>query len=140
MATKTKFQLIVQGEQGEHIRGDSQVVDLEGDTPEEAMAHARRLLVGDKDQWVGTLTKDWRRVQGIEVRLSDDGVEPLTPGAEYVFSAQIVEVHESVDLDALRGEVSQWSNEEMARLETERDKAELERLRRKLEVSPRHDR
>ena len=134
-----KFQLIVKGESAKYTAGDSQVIDLDATTLEEARVEARTRVGGDPAMWSGQIN----RSGGFQLYLdpADEFYDKydhcvVLDRDEKVYSATIVEVHETVDLGSLHDKIRDFTVEEKRRLERERDEAELQRLQQKLGATP----
>lgn len=130
-----KFQLIVQGERGKYTRGDSLVIDLQGDTLEEAKKDAERQLVGEHSWWTSAWLNDYTGHMKLHVWLDgEDRLEHaplLDEYAEHVYVAWIVTVAETVDLDALRTEIAAWTEQQRIAKTQDPDYQEYLRLQKK---------
>lgn len=134
-----KFQLIVRGESGKYTRGDCAVIDIDGDTLDEARAAARVHLVGDRKLWQAGWRKDYNDEMKLVVWLNPDDALDLYHGvllrpdreAEVVHEAWIVEVGEHVDVDTLRNEVRDWKVEQKRTLEQDPEYQQYIALKRK---------
>jgi hypothetical protein len=134
-----KFQLIVKGESGKYTRGDCAVIDLDGDTIEEARASARLQLVGDRTLWQAGWRKNYDNEMELVVWLNPDDALDLYHGVllnpdretEVVHQAWIVQVAEHVGLDTLRNEVRDWTVEQRQTLQADPEYQEYMRLKRK---------
>jgi len=135
-----KFQLIVKGESAKYTAGDSVVIDMDATTIEEAREEAKIRVGGDPSMWKGAF-----RDYGGEFHMYLDPADEfyskydhcvVLDRDEKVYSATIVEVHETVELKSLHDAIRDFTVEEKRRLERERDEAELKRLQEKLAATP----
>lgn len=138
------FQLIVKGEAAEYTAGDSVVIDLDATTIEEAREEAKIRVGGDPSMWAGAFERSYgSNPPNFRVYLDPEDEFygkydhcVVLGREEKVYSATIVEVHDAVDLGALRDQIREFTVEEKRRKERERDEAELRRLQQKLGATP----
>jgi len=139
-----KFQLIVKGETPKYTAGDSQVIDLDATTIEEAREEAEVRVGGDPSMWRGAFEQSYgNSPPNFRVYLDPGDAFydkfdhcVVLDREEKVYSATIVEVHEEIDVRSLRDKIRDFKVEEKRRMERERDEAELRRLQQKLGAAP----
>lgn len=132
-----KFQLIVKGESAKYTAGDSQIINLNATTIVEAREEAKIRVAGDPELWVGGISRGMNPRFHMYLDPEDEFYEKydhcvILDRDETTYSVTIVEVHEAVDIKALKDKLRDFTVEEKRRLELERDQAELERLQQKL--------
>lgn len=135
-----EFQLIVKGESGKYTDGDSKIIDMDATTIEEAREEAKIRLGGDPSMWEGSFGRNDNEFRvyldpADEFYMKYDHCVVLDRD-EHVYSAHIVEVHDTVDIKELQDKIRDFTVEEKRRMERERDEAELKRLQQKLAATP----
>jgi len=129
------YQLIVKGEQGKYVLGDSSVVDLPAETLEEAKEQAKEVLYGFPSKWGVSLQHNGR------IRFYLDGYDdvynkyeagPFLSEHQRVYSATLVKVEEVVDLEPLRNEISEAKARLTKEVELKQKRAQLEKLKAEL--------
>lgn len=139
-----KFQIIVKGEKAKYTAGDSEVIDLDATTLEEAREEAKIRIGGDPEMWSGSFERSYgNNPPNFRVYLDGDddfyekyGHSTIIGREEVVHSVHLIEVHEEIELKPLRDEIRDFTVEEKRRRERERDEAELKRLQQKLGATP----
>lgn len=120
------YQLIVQREYFKNQQ-KTYAIDLEGETIEEARDHAKQLLYGHPDKWVGKLETRSFRVDEPALKMSLDPEGTIDPYYGFLMgprdqcipitSATIVEVTgESLDINAMQQEINEFYDAERERL------------------------
>jgi hypothetical protein len=143
-----KYELIIRGERGKYTRGDCMVIDLAGDTLDEALKSAELQLVGDRKSWRAGWSDSFNfgppeqlqlvgaHGKKLRVWLNPDGEVDLSHGVllegeEAVQEAWIVEVMGSVNLVKLREEIQKWTLQQYKALEQDSEYQEYVRLKQK---------
>ena len=135
----SKYQLIVRGERGRHVRGDCAVINLKAESLEGAQEEARLNMVGDRSMWLAKMQKDHSGKLVMNVWLHPDDAlydrMELPCGVifdhqdEVVFEAWIVQVATLVPLDSLKKEIANWKDEQKELLEQDPEYQEYLRLK-----------
>jgi hypothetical protein len=138
-----QYQLVVHREYYKNQQ-KTYALDLDGDTIEEARAHAKLLLYGDPSKWQGKLVSSSSFMSSgppdLEVQLDPEGeIDPhygflmgVGNSRIKITSATLVEVTgEELDIPGMQKELDTWAFEEKQRLLADPEYQELLRLKKK---------